>query len=226
MIYITGDLHGQYDIDKFYFSYFPEGKNLTRSDYVIICGDFGLVWEKDSEYDRNWLNWLDSRSWTTLWIDGNHENFDLLKEYPVEEWHGGNVQKITDNIIHLCRGSLFNIEDKKIFAFGGAESRDKQFRKLGISYWEDEIPTENEMEYGRKTLDGADWNVDIVLTHSLPSHIQRELFSERSYKINALTDYFDELDSRLNFQKWFSGHYHNSMEYDDKHILIRQLFFD
>lgn len=220
MIYVTGDLHGHVDIYKFYSSAFPEGKNLTRSDYVIICGDFGLIWERNSRRDKYWLKWLDKKPWTTLWIDGNHENFELLDEYPVEDWQGGKVQKITDNIIHLCRGSLFELDNKRVFAFGGAESHDKQYRRVGRSWWEDEMPTDEEMEHGRKTLNTAGWNVDIVLTHSLPSRIQNVLFRDNEYKTNALTDYFDEIDNRLDFKMWFSGHYHKPMKYDEKYILV------
>lgn len=44
MFYITGDLHGEYDIHKLSSKRFPMGNNLTRDDYLIICGDFGLVW--------------------------------------------------------------------------------------------------------------------------------------------------------------------------------------
>jgi hypothetical protein len=45
MIYVTGDTHGRKDIDKLYASCFPEGQTLTREDYVIICGDFGALWD-------------------------------------------------------------------------------------------------------------------------------------------------------------------------------------
>ncbi len=220
MIYITGDIHGSEDIHKFSVSCFQEQKQLTRSDYVIICGDFGLVWERNSPHDRYWLSWLDEKPWTTLWIDGNHENFDLLKEYPYEEWKGGRVQKITDNIIHLCRGSVFDIDGTSIFAFGGAESHDKQYRKLGRSMWEEELPSEEEMETGRRNLEAAGWKVDIVVTHSLPLHIQNQLFRHLDYGKNALNDYFDEIDQRLDFRLWFSGHYHKSIEFDKKHYLI------
>lgn len=115
MIFITGDIHGSHDIHKFSTSLFPMKNELSRSDYMIICGDFGLVWSNSAE-ERYWLKWLDSKPWTTLWIDGNHENFDLLKEYPIEDWHGGRVQKITENIIHLCRGNVFELEGRIIFA--------------------------------------------------------------------------------------------------------------
>ena len=39
MILITGDLHGEHDIQKFSVSCFPLQKQLSRKDYVIICGD-------------------------------------------------------------------------------------------------------------------------------------------------------------------------------------------
>ena len=41
MIYITGDTHIPTDVGKLSSKRFPEQKNLTKNDYVIICGDFG-----------------------------------------------------------------------------------------------------------------------------------------------------------------------------------------
>lgn len=219
MIFITGDLHGSLDIHKLSNSNFKMTDNISRSDYLIICGDFGLIWDNSKE-DKYWLKWLDEKPWTTLWIDGNHENFDLLKEYPTEDWHGGRIQKITENIFHLCRGYVFEIEGRKIFAFGGAESHDKEYRKLGRSMWDEELPSEKEIELGRKSLDAVDWNVDIVVTHSLSNHIQSHLFKGMNYSYNILTDFFDELDSKLNYNMWFSGHYHLDKKYDMKHFLI------
>lgn len=40
MIYITGDCHGDYR--RFSTQVFPEQKGMSKQDYVIICGDFGL----------------------------------------------------------------------------------------------------------------------------------------------------------------------------------------
>lgn len=219
MIFITGDIHGSFDIHKLSNSNFRGFDNLSRDDYMIICGDFGLVWD-NSKDDLYWQKWLDEKPWTTLWIDGNHENFDLLEEYPVEEWHGGQIQKITDNIFHLRRGYVFEIDNKKIFAFGGAESHDKEYRKLGRSIWLEELPNEMELERGRKSLDAVDWNVDIVITHSLSTHIQKHIFRNMGYGCNILTDFFGEVDEKLNYDMWFSGHYHRDYQYDNKHFLI------
>ncbi len=47
IIFITGDCPGNFE--QFYPSFFPEQKEMTKEDYVIICGDFGGVWHKDEE---------------------------------------------------------------------------------------------------------------------------------------------------------------------------------
>ena len=90
----------------------------TKDDFVIICGDFGF-WDESGE-QKYWRKWLSHKPFTTLWVDGNHENYDLLKTYPVEQWKGGNVQFIAPDIIHLMRGQIFEIEGLRFFTFGGA----------------------------------------------------------------------------------------------------------
>lgn len=86
MIYITGDIHGTISVAKrLNTKNFPKQRELTKKDYVIITGDFGLIWKLDAE-DQFWLKWLNKqKSFTTLFIDGNHENFDLLESYPIED---------------------------------------------------------------------------------------------------------------------------------------------
>ena len=58
-------------------------------------------------------------------IDGNHENYDRLKKYPVTDWNGGKVQIISDSVIHLMRGQVYQIGEEKIFVMGGARSHDR-----------------------------------------------------------------------------------------------------
>ena len=52
-IYVTGDIHAE--PDRFNTENFPEQKELTRDDYMIICGDFGLVWAEDKESSASFL---------------------------------------------------------------------------------------------------------------------------------------------------------------------------
>jgi hypothetical protein len=76
---------------------------------------------------------LNERPWTTLVVDGNHDNHDRLNQLPVEEKFGGKVGVIADSIYHLKRGEIYQIQDKKILSFGGAESIDKLSRIEGIT---------------------------------------------------------------------------------------------
>ena len=65
-------------------------EELSKDDYVIILGDAGIVWDGGAA-DREVQQALKDLPVTTLWLDGNHENFDLLEEYPEGIWHGGMV---------------------------------------------------------------------------------------------------------------------------------------
>ena len=145
LIFLTGDTHIPYDISKLNRKWFPEQKNLTRNDYVIVLGDFGLYWHSNASY-KHWRDWFQSKPFTILWLDGNHENFDWIESMEVTEWHGGKVHQ-DGNIIHLMRGQVYTIEGKKFFVMGGAASTDKECRRVGVSWWEQEIPSyKEEME--------------------------------------------------------------------------------
>ena len=168
-VYVTGDCHG--DFRRFKNDIFPEQKNMTRNDTVIICGDFGGVWahDKNTQGIYGWnaeahkLDVLESKPFTTVFCDGNHENFDRLENFPVKEWNGGLVHEIRPHVLHLMRGQVYVIEGEKFFVFGGASShdirdgildpsecgnlkktikswinQDKQFRIKGYTWWPQE----------------------------------------------------------------------------------------
>ena len=90
MIFVTGDCHSEFQ--KFSTDSFPEQKEMNKDDIVIICGDFGAVWDCDgiSPSEAYWLSWLDEKPFTTVFVDGNHENFDRLNsEFEIVDFHGG-----------------------------------------------------------------------------------------------------------------------------------------
>lgn len=43
MVHITGDTHGEIDSHKLTVKNFPQQKLMTKSDSLIVCGDFGCV---------------------------------------------------------------------------------------------------------------------------------------------------------------------------------------
>ena len=100
-IYIMGDLHG--DLRRFQPEVFYEQEGLTKEDMALVCGDFGCVWHGDGRDDES-LDWLERRPFTTAFVTGNHENYDALRKYPLEEWRGGIIRRIRPSVILLERG--------------------------------------------------------------------------------------------------------------------------
>ena len=84
------------------------------------------------------------KKFTTLFVDGKHENFTRLYNYPVEEWYGGKVHKIRDSVLHLMRGEICNIDNKNFFTFGGAKSHDIQEGILNLDEEEKYMNIEKE----------------------------------------------------------------------------------
>lgn len=260
-IFVTGDTHGTFN--KFSTARFPQQKSLDKEDYVIICGDFGLVWDiireerkpweeeepvplsekKESREEAWWLDWLEQLPFTVLFVDGNHENFDRLYQYPVEDWHGGKVHKIRPSVIHLMRGQVFEIAGKKIFTFGGAASHDISdgilevtdpdirqkiktlevrgalFRVNHVSWWKEELPSEAEKEEGWANLAKHGNKVDYIISHCCPGQVQR-LIDEHFDEQNELTAYFDSVRLGVEYDKWYFGHYHLDKVITPKEVLL------
>ena len=241
MIYITGDTHGE-------FGRFPGGdvlpgqRRLLQGDYVIVCGDFGLCWAKDKEFEYH-CDFFAKKPFTLLWVQGNHENYDAYKGYPKEEWHGGQIQRIRPSVLHLMRGQVYELNGRKFFTMGGASSHDIQdgilepddpdseekfqqleqrgalFRVNHRSWWAEELPSEAEYLEARANLARVHWNVDYIISHCCPSSIQ-DVFSGGMFKKDALTEFFDEVRQKCTFQYWFFGHYHSNMVIEKRYAML------
>jgi len=206
-IYITGDIHG--DPSRFSNENLSQlGIELTEDDKVIICGDFGLPWCNDRQ-DEYWLNWLEERPFEILFIDGNHENFDLLYQFPVEERYGGKVHRLRKNIFHLMRGEVFEIEGKTFFAFGGATSVDKYRRKEFISWWRQENFSMSEFDVAADNLAEVDFIVDYVLTHTAPKRfIANGTDCTLDIDNCPTSQMLSSVEDLLVYKKWYFGHFH------------------
>lgn len=247
MIFVTGDCHA--DFSKFSTAYFPEQKEMTKDDFVIICGDFGGVWNKNGETptEKYWLDWLEEKSFTTLFVDGNHENFERLYKYPIKEWSGGKVHEIRPSVFHLMRGEIFTLQKKTFFAFGGAKSHDiddgildradfksneeymktvktyvkqnKLFRINHMSWWKEEEASEGEMNNGFENLRKVNNEVDFIITHCAPQSVVSLLTYNTQEK---MLDYFETIKNNVNFHRWYFGHYHldGELAVDDRFRLI------
>ena len=223
-IFVTGDTHRGEDWNKINTKNFPEQKVLTKDDYLIIAGDFGALWFNDKS-DEFFLKEYSKRSFTTLFVDGNHENHDLLDSYPVEMWNGGKVHRVADTIIHLMRGQVYEIDGKAFFTMGGAQSTDVGRRKEGKSWWPREMPSDEEYEEALNNLKKHDFKVDYIVTHCCPEEIvgaQDVFFNRRS---NKLTCFLDSLinEYHIEYKAWYFGHYHQDKDIGDIHCVYNQI---
>ena len=215
MIYATGDCHGNFR--RFQPEYFPEQAGMTKNDVVIIAGDFGGVWFGDSRDDET-LDWLERLPFTLAFVCGNHENYDALERYPVAEWHGGKVHRVRPHVLHLMRGQIFELEGCRFFTMGGAKSHDTNHRINHISWWRQELPSDEEYSEALQNLERYNWQVDYIITHCAPTSIA--LAGSRHNEADRLTDFLQEVRERATYHYWLFGHYHDNRAIDEKHILL------
>lgn len=227
-VYLTGDVHGLVnDPERFEIWNFPEGAELTRGDFVIILGDFGLPFDAlENDYDLSNLN---AKPWTTLFVDGNHEYFPFYRELDAEEWHGGYVQRYPRhrNIIHLMRGETYDIDGYNFFCMGGATSVDKAFQVSNGTWYEEELPDGYEYNNADNNLHERDFRVDFVLSHTCSNRMLEAAvgcsgLSGTPILTDELTDYFESLEDKLNYKHWFFGHFHQDADLDGKHTVLYQ----
>jgi len=197
-------------------------KVRPEEDLSMIRDVLMLQVEDTLRHDKQVQDFWNKKSWTTLFVDGNHENHAALDSYPVEEWHGGKVHKISDSIIHLMRGQVFNIDGTTFFAFGGAESTDKKYRAENVSWWAREMPSEVEYDEALTNLDKCGGKVDYILTHCAPeSTLTSSGMPSMYYRSdNDLTTFFDAVAKVVDYKGWYFGHYHEDCNFDKFHLLF------
>lgn len=216
MIYIIGDTHWRTGDEKKMFEL-----DAKADDTVIVCGDFGVCWGDDSEHI---LDLLAKEPYTIAFVDGNHENFDMINSFPTKEWNGGKVHELRPNIFHLIRGEVFTIEGKKIWAFGGGYSFDKHLRIEHLSWWKEEMPTIDEMNYGMDNYI-ANEPIDIVITHTGPEDCVNA-FLGRDKNIDpetSLNRFLQFVKNRNTYGKWYFGHLHLDRQKDNVYCLYNKI---
>lgn len=206
-IYLTGDTHGTwFNIMRI--------KNVPDCIHIVL-GDFGFIWGRDTEVNLFKLERdLRKNNNLLLFIDGNHENFELLNQYPVEEWNGGLVHRITDHILHLMRGQVFEIEGKKFFTMGGANSIDKAHRRDRISWWAEEDITNKDIATAAENLEKHNWKVDYVLTHTCPQDVKEALGFKREYD-SSNERVLSQIRDAIKFKHWYFGHMHTDDTFEN-----------
>ncbi len=215
MIYVTGDTHG--NPYKWMEQIDPM---LSAGDIIIVTGDFGIgFWKSRYWSEETFFDSLSEQTYTVLFVDGNHENFNQLNTYPVREWNTGKVHEIRKNVFHLMRGEVYQIEGIRIFTFGGGYSIDRWRRQENISWWPQEMPSKEEYEHAEQNLQKVQYQVDYILTHTAPAESVYYLSTIRRFGIKndvieerPLTAFLDMIQRKTTYQHWYCGHFHVDAE--------------
>ena len=214
MIYVTGDLHGEY-------SRFQKTgiKKLKKGDTLIVCGDFGFVWDGGAK-EKKILKKIGKKRFNTVFVTGCHDNYDLLKEYPESEWCGGKVRVLSGKLMQLCRGEIYTREGKSFFAFGGGESADAMLREENHFWWPEEQPTPEEEEYAFKKLEQWGNKVDYIITHDAPISIC-EFLNLPPIDVNSrINNMLEKVGKTVTFKRWFFGKLHQDKVITNRHHAV------
>ncbi len=208
MIYFISDVHE--DINFIGLKKYLE--IATKNDLLIILGDVGLNFQ-DTKQNRLFTEQFLSIDKNIAFIEGNHENFAYLDNFPTEKWNGGTVNRLTDKIVRLIRGNIYEIDGYKFFTFGGCKSS-KKWKEQGLWHFGEE-PTLEQIDFAKNTLIQHANTVDFVLTHKYEIIGQGE-------NSPLLVDLCKFIDQNVSYKKWLSGHWHREYSLDDKHIYLHE----
>ena len=207
MLYITGDTHGDYES-------FNERRlgQLKKGDTLIITGDFGFIWDNSKEESKA-LKKLAKKKYNILFVEGAHENLELIHAHEETELFGGKAIKIESNIYCLKRGEIYSIDGRSVFALGG-----------GMPPYADEddststLPTDEELEYAVNNIQEHHRRVDIIITHEAPASVKRMI--DRSATINDLNIFLDTVLHNTKYGKWYFGSLHKDRAVSEKLICV------
>lgn len=226
MIYITGDTHGDFRrINEFCWKH-----DTTEEDIMIILGDAGINYYGGIRDERRKVV-IDSLPITLFCIHGNHEmRPQTIPSYKEIQWHGGIVyrENAYPKILFAKDGEVYDFDGISAIAIGGAYSVDKEYRiENGWGWWADEQPSDEIKARVEKALADRDNKIDVVLSHTTPLKYEpREMFLsciDQSKVDKSTEEWLDKLEERVDYKKWFCGHYHTNKSIDKLKILFEDI---
>ena len=162
-------------------------KILMRSKenpYTVQLGDLGFKYDVLKPFDSKYH----------IFIGGNHDNYDKINDVP---------NYLGDY------GYMVNFNGIDFFYYRGAWSIDRQYRTIGIDWWENEQVGIDQFMKARELY--RDIKPDIVLTHDCPEQIAQLMLHPHQRLYQNITGW--ALGELLNIHEpklWIFGHWHQS----------------
>ena len=226
MICVTGDTHRDFKL----VAAFCDKVHSTTDDILIVLGDAGINYfggEKDHALKRL----LADLPITLFCIHGNHEQRPETLDYAETVWHGGVAywEPSFPNLLFAKDGEVYDLNGKRCIAIGGAYSVDKPVRLVsGWRWWPDEQPSPEIRERVEARLDKEGWRVDVVLSHTCPLKYEpREVFISGVSQAGvdkSTEQWLDAIEDRLDYDRWFCGHFHTVKLIDKLRFMFNDFF--
>lgn len=169
------------DVHGKYKRYHEIIREKDRHPYTIQIGDFGFDFEtlKNVDPDKHKI------------VAGNHDNYDKIVNVPHYLGDYGN----------------YTLNGVSFFFYRGAYSIDKQYRTIGIDWWEQEQLKIEDFMKARELY--RETKPDVVLTHDCPESIVSYLLPAGSTIYQNITGWaLQELFNIHQPRLWCHGHWH------------------
>lgn len=210
-ILLVADIHGHLRLD--FLKNKLDEVNLNEHDSLIILGDAGIVF--DEEMNEKVKQFYEIIPCEIYFLDGNHENFELLNRYPKISKNGSLVHQVLPNVFHLMRGETYLINSHKFFVFGGAYSIKREDRTSSVKVWKEELPNNEEYSKARYSFEENNFNFDYILTHQAPKMFLDKIEYKYSKNESLLLDFLDYVSINVKYKKWYFGHIHRDIVIDN-----------
>jgi len=217
MIYLMGDIHGYFE------AMIKVNRFVNEDDIVIQVGDFGV----QHSMVMQWNHLYPAVKCPVYFIDGNHENFDIIDEWPKDK-----VKEVAKNLFYIPRGMVMTMQGIRIGFLGGAESVDKAWRRTkspGQEWWAQERITEEDV--ARLVKNVGDQPLDVLITHCPPPTtvlsnfpmINTQSWGLPSNWVDISSHLVAEAIDKVKPKRVYSGHMHKKVFHQADGYTVRIL---
>ena len=232
MVYIIGDIHGNFKELKG----LCERLELSKEDTIILLGDHGINYYLNYR-DIETKNYIRKHIKPTLFcIRGNHDaNPQKVLTCNEKMFFGNKVlfEEGYENILYALNGYDYDINGIRSFVIGGAASVDKELRLLrGWSWFEDEVPTKEELDEIENYYDflssNPETSIENILCHTCPfDAVPIDMFIgsvDQSKVDNTMEHFLQKISDKKKHKKIYCGHYHTDRKIgEDVEMLFASL---
>lgn len=202
-IFLVGDIHGDFrrvnDWNRF----------VEEDDVVIQIGDFGAY--------KGFLEILPPSKCKVYFIDGNHEDFDIINS-----WSKTEITEVAKNYFYVPRGYVMELAGKRFGFLGGGESVDRYWRVSSGNYkswWAEERILPEDVD--RLVQNAGEKGIDVLISHVPPPDVIAHSFPPINRADWNLPSNWVDISSQMVAQaiekvkpaKVFCGHMHKSVKY-------------